>query len=227
MGGDPVDAQLMQGAADLGQWARVAPELLVEREGPGAGLIGDDAVPIAIEGDGDPAGADQLTQHHEVAGGLFLRPEDRGGDLVGGIVDGAVEHEARPAPFEPIVVAAVPLEEQAGLRHALAPTTEPAAVARPRAGEAGRPEPTVDRGPRDGQAVGLSEVLGEVGVVEPGVASFGQAHDFPVEGVGESIVWGPAAIAVGQRGRAAAAEPSQEASAVSQRKPQELRGLPR
>jgi len=226
MGGDPVDAQLMQGAADLGQRAGVAAELLVEREGPGAGVIGDDAMPIAVQRDGDAVGADQLTQHHEVARGLFLRPKGRRGHLVGGIVDGAMEHEARPASFEPGVVAAVPLEEQAGLRHALAPTTEAAPAARPRAGDAGRPEPAVDRGPRYGQAVGLSEMLGEVLVVEPGVAGFSQAHDFPVEGVGEAIVWGPATIAVGQRGSAAVAEPGQEASAVSQREPQDLRGLP-
>ncbi len=49
-------------------------------------------------------------------------------------------------------------------------------------------------------------MLGEVGVVEPGVAGFRQAHNFPVEGVRESIVGWPATIAMGQGGSAAAAE---------------------
>jgi hypothetical protein len=49
-------------------------------------------------------------------------------------------------------------------------------------------------------------MLGEVLMVEPGVTRFGQAHDGPVEGVGESIVRGTATIAVGQCGSAVAAE---------------------
>jgi hypothetical protein len=65
------------------------------------------------------------------------------------------------------------LQEQAGLGHALTPTTKPAPAARPRAGQAGGAEPAVDRGPRHEQVVDLGKMLGKVLVVEPGVASLG------------------------------------------------------
>src|SRR3989442_1565608 len=74
--GDRGDGQRAPGAADLGEWVGIAAELLVVGQGPGARVIGDDAVRIAVDVDGDPAGADRLAEHDEVAAGIFLRPED-------------------------------------------------------------------------------------------------------------------------------------------------------
>ena len=221
--GDPRDAQLAQGAADLGEWARVAAELLVDGEGPGAGVIGDDAVPIAVEGDGDPAGADRLAEHDEVAGGIFLRPEDRRGDLVGRIVDRALEDETGPAPFEPVVVAAIPLEEQAGLGHAVAASAEAAPPARPGAGQTGSQQDAVDRRAREDDPVSLREFLGEVLVIEPGIGRARQPHDAALEGFGDAIGSGTAAVPMGQGGWAVPPERREQAPAVPERDAQERR----
>lgn len=199
--GDPLDAQLAQGAANLGGRSGVATELLVEGEGPGAGLIGNDAVPIAIEGDGNPMGADQRPEHDEVAMGIFLRPEDGGGDRVGGIIDGALEDQAGAAPLEPVVVAAVPLEEQARLRHAGAAAAEATGPSRPWTGETGGQQDPMDRGAREDDAVDLGEFLGQMLVIESGIGRAGQPYDATLKGSGNAIGGGAAPVPMGQGGR--------------------------
>ena len=213
--GDPGDAQLSQGPADLGRRAGVASKLLLDGQRPWPRLIGDEAEAIAVDGAGDAPRPDDLPKHDEVAVGIFLQAEVRSGDLVGGIVDGAVEDQTWPATLEPIMLTPIPLEEQAGLRHALTPTTEAAPAPRPRAGDAGGAEPAADGGAGDAQVVRLDQMLGEVLVVEAGIAGLRQAHDLALEGGRQAIVGRAAAIAMGQPRRSETSEAGQESPAMA------------
>jgi hypothetical protein len=194
VGGDPGDAQLTKGAADLGERSGLSSELFVDSERPVVRFIGDDAVPITVEGDGDAASPDRFSEHDEVAMGLFLEPEDRRGDLAGRIVDSAVEDEAGAPAFQPVMLAAIPVEEQAGRRQALAPPPEATPVTGPGTREAGSQEDAADCGARENDPVDFGEFLSEVLVVEAGIGGAGQPGDPALKGGGDAIGSGAAAV---------------------------------
>jgi hypothetical protein len=110
---DPADAEFLEGAADLGGLGP-ALELLGQGE-RGAGVAMKDPVAVGVGGRGEAIAADELAEEPEVAMGIFLQAEDAAEDLARGVVDGGVEHETRPAIFEPGVVAAIHLDQEAGL----------------------------------------------------------------------------------------------------------------
>jgi len=118
-GGNPPDAELLEGTTHLSGGAADAAQLLGERERL-AGIAVEDAVAVAIDGDGSAARAEQVTEDPKVPIGVFLLSEERGGHAVRGIVDGAMEDQAGPAAFQPVVVASIDLNEEALLGHALA-----------------------------------------------------------------------------------------------------------
>lgn len=62
-------------------------------------------------------------QQEEVAVGILLKAEDGSQHAAGGIVDGSQQHEPRAAVLEPGVVAAVHLDEEPRLGHALPAAT--------------------------------------------------------------------------------------------------------
>lgn len=194
VGGDPGDAQRTQSAADLGGWSGLPAELFVDSERPVVRFIGDDAVPIAVEGDGDAASPDRLPEHDEVAIGLFVEPEDRRRDLAGRIIDGAVEDEAGATAFQPVMLAAIPLEEQAGRGHALAPPPEATPVAGPGTRKAGGQEDAADGGAGEDDPVDFGEFLGQVLVVEASIGGAGQPGDPALQGGGDAIGSGTAAV---------------------------------
>ena len=118
--GDPTDPEFLEHPPDLGR-GEVAFELLRQALG-GPGIAMKDAVPIRIGGGRQPIPADEMAQHQEIAVRIFLGAKDAGKDFAGGIIKGDVEDEARAAVLEPGMMAAVHLDEQAGLRHPLAAT---------------------------------------------------------------------------------------------------------
>ncbi len=166
-------------------------------------------------------GADQFPKHDEIPVGIFLRPEDGGRDLVGRIVDGAVEDQAGPASLEPVMVTAVPLEEQSRQGHAFTPTAEAAPPSGLGARDAGGQQDPMDRGAREDDAVVLREFLGQVLVIEAPIPRPGQSHDPPLQGRGDAIGSATATIPMGQGSRSVPTESRQQPAALAQRESQQ------
>jgi len=193
---NPADAEFLEGAPDLGGLGP-ALELLGQGE-RGAGIAVKDPVEVSVGRSGESIAADELAEEQEVAVGIFLRAKDAAEDLARGVIDGGVEHETRPAIFEPGVVAAVHLDKESGLGHALTV----AAMARWAAG-AGAADPGGAKQPlhsptRYTQALALPEQLGEVVIVHARMGGTGQGEDAVPNGLLEAPRGGAAAVAMGQ-----------------------------
>ena len=128
--GDEGDAELFEGASELGGLT-FSGELFFHR--PEVVVAHEDAAVIAIEGEWDPAGTQELAEQGEIAGGGFVGEELGGEDFSGGIVLQAERREARAAAFEPIVGRAIQLYQ-----FALASAAQPALAMSGSAAFAGR-----------------------------------------------------------------------------------------
>lgn len=116
-GGDPANAELMQGAADLG-----GGDGPFELGGPalrGPRIAVKEPVAVGVGCDGDAIAPDETPQQQEIAVGIFDEAEDRREDVASRVIDGGMEDEARAAVLEPGVVTAVHLDKEARLRHPL------------------------------------------------------------------------------------------------------------
>ena len=115
-GSDPARAQLLEEAPDLGRSA-AAGELLLQ----GGGLLDrvEDRVLVAVYGHGDATAAHHLPEQLEVALGILLLPEAGPGNQAGGVVDAADQGEVGPSTLQPVVAAAVDLEQHALARIAV------------------------------------------------------------------------------------------------------------
>ena len=127
---------------------------------------------------------DRGPQDLEVGGGVLLLSEGRGRDHARRVIDRADEGQPRSPVLEPVVAAAVELEEETLGRHPLAP----AAVARwstpARAGDARGPQDPLEARPADGDPAPLGEQLGQVRVVDVGVGRPPELDDpLPERGV--------------------------------------------
>ena len=149
----------------------------------------EDAVVIAVHGDGDAFGLYELSQHHEVPMGILLVPKRGGEDVAGGIVDGREERQARAPLLEPIMVAAVELHEQAGSGHALPAPTVSGRAASAGTAEPCRAEDTMDGGLGQHEPFAVGQELAKVRVVDPGVGSLGEM-DEPRPGGGRDALGG-------------------------------------
>ncbi|MHB9146095.1 MAG: hypothetical protein ACYC5Y_12250 [Symbiobacteriia bacterium] len=79
-------------------------------------LRGDeDGVPVGVEGDRDAVAAEDVHHEPEIADQVLMGPEKSGHDLAGGVIDGTDEGKGRGVVAEPVVVAAVDEEHEAGL----------------------------------------------------------------------------------------------------------------
>lgn len=221
-GADPADAELVEGAADLGGGG-AAVELLGQREGH-ARIAVKDAVAIRVGGQRPAIAADELAQEQQVAVRIFLVAEDAAKDATGRIVEGGVQHQARPALFEPGMVTAVHLDEEPRVGHALAP----AAMTRraPGAGTAqtgGAQEP-LHAAPRDLKTVAFGEELRQVVVIHARIARAGQGHDARSQGRGEATRRRSSPIAMRKSGQAVLPPACQEAAQVAQREATQVGG---
>ena len=129
-GQDRIDVELDEGAPDLAQG-----RLVVDR----LARLGSTARTRCGRRDRwRPAGRGStivVAQDLEIAGGVLLVAEDRRRDPTGRIVDGADEGELRAAPLEPLVAAAVELEERPLGAHPLPPAAIARRAAPARAGD--------------------------------------------------------------------------------------------
>ncbi len=112
----------------------------------------------------------------------LLGAEDAGEDLPGGIVDGGVKHEARPAILEPGVVTAIHLDEEARLGHALAAAAMPVWAPLARTADAGGSEEPLHGLPRHVEALAVGQQLREVVIVHACVGRTRQGEDPQIRG---------------------------------------------
>lgn len=212
-GGNPPDAKRLQGAAHLGTRGP-ALELLVECGSAPRAI--EDPVSVTVDGDGEAHPPGHLPQDPEIACRVFLEAEARRRDLIGRVVDGALEDKKRTAPFQPVVLTAVQLHEQARLGHA----RPLAAVFRwpppPRSGDAGSTQDGPHGGAREGDGVLFGQQLGQMLVIEAAIDGAGK-DDYPFsQRVRHAIGSRAAPVPMGQTGRAFQAKGGQEPLAVAE-----------
>lgn len=193
---------------------------------PLLGVDLEDAVPVAIERERDALAPEDLLQHQEVSLSVLLFPKQGEGDGPRGVVDGSYQGQGGPTPFQPIVTAAVHLEEHPLLRVTLPPDAV-----------LGRPAPTGTSDPRCCQdaphrGVGqhqpfvLCQEIRQVAVVHPLEAPLGQLpHPCPgflPQGMGR--LSSPVPVSYGSRSLLSVG--CQQSPPVALTHPQEPGGLP-
>lgn len=198
--GDPADAKLLERTADL-RGIVVPAELLGERHRPRARKR-KDTMAIRVHGARDTVAAEQLPEEQQIALGILGETKEGGDDSARSVVDGGEEDETRAAGFQPGMVAAVELDEEPGLRHALAPSAMTGRAAGAGTPEACAAEQPLERPSGNRQALALPEHFRQVVIVESGVGGASELQHAPTEALGQLTRRGPAAIAMGQRGRA-------------------------
>ena len=119
----------------------------------------------------------RLDERLEVAHGVLLLAEHRPGHGAGGIVDGTHEREPWSSALEPVVLAAVDLEQDASLGHPLATAAVAAWPAASHRGEAGLGQDPAQRPRWYDDALAFLEQFGQVGSVHPLVGGRGQLHE--------------------------------------------------
>ena len=222
-GGDPTDPEFLERPADLGR-GEVALELLRQAL-RGQRIAMKDTMAIGVSGGRQAIAADELAQDQEIAVCVFLRAKDAGEDFAGGIVDGGMEDEAGAAVLEPGVVAAVHLDEQAGLRHARPAAAMARGAALARTANAGGAQQSLHRGSRQVQRLPLGEELGELTIVHAAVAAAGEGDEAGPDDLG-GPTWGRApAVAMGQCGETMLADLRQEATDMTDREAHEPCGV--
>jgi len=223
MGTDPADAQFLERPADLSGLGS-ALELLGQGA-RGAGVAVKDPMPIGVGRSREAIAPDELAQEEEVAVGVLLETEDAPQHAAGGVIDGGQQHKPRAAVLQPGVVAAVQLDQEAGLRHALA-----AAAMAGRPAGTGTADPGGAKQPLhslagEAQALALPEELGEVVIIHAGVAGAGQREDPSPHRLGEAPGRGTAAVAMGESGKALLAKAREQAAKVAKREAQQQGSL--
>ena len=194
--GDESDAELLQGPAELRGLAP-ASEFFFHR--PVIVMVHEDAAAISVEGGGNAEAAEQALQQAEIACGRFRREELSGEDFAGGIVLHAQSGEARTAPFQPVVRAAVELHEfpfARGAQTALAMSGSAAFSGR---ADTRLAQEAAKRLAAEGEAFDLLELFREVMVVEAEVAGARQVQDALAQRLREATGAGPPATGVCHR----------------------------
>lgn len=204
---DPTDAEFLEGAPDLGGLGP-ALELLGHGE-RGAGITVEDPVAVGVGRGGETIAPDELAEEQEVTVGILLQAEDAAEDLTRRIVDGCVEHEPRPAIFEPGVMAAVHLDEEAGLGHAFPTAAMTGWAAGTRAADAlGAQQPLHGRAGQP-QALAFLEQVREMVIVHARIDGASQGEDAGSHDLGHAPSGGATAVPMGQSREALLAQAGQ------------------
>lgn len=162
-GRDPANAKFLERPSDLGGLGP-ALELRGQRQ-RGAGIAVKDPMPIGVGGGGEAIAPDQLAEEEKVAVGIFLKPKDTSEHLAGRIVDRGMEDEAGAAVLQPGVLAAVHLDEEAGLGHAFAAAAMPRGATSAGTADPGRTEEALHSPTRHPEALALGQQFGKVVVI--------------------------------------------------------------
>jgi len=166
------DAKLLQRPAELGRLLSSC-ELLRDRPGR-RGVVLEDRVAVVVELQREAVVPEHLAQEEEVAVGVLVLAEEGGNDFAGGVVDGAEDGGWGLVWAEPVVEAAVYLQEHSFLGPAIAAAAVsgwPAALL----GSLSRlTAEALYACPAEGYALVAEEQLLEVAVVAGGVAARAQ-----------------------------------------------------
>ena len=218
-GRDPANAEFLQGAAHLRGLGPIRELFRHTHRRPGIAV--EDAMAIGIGGAGKAIAADELAEEEKIALGILLPAEDGRQDASSCIVNGGEEDQAGAAVFEPGVLAAVHLNEQAGLGHALPAAPMAWGSAGAGAADAGGAQQPLDGLAGEAQALALPEELGEVVIIRASVAGAGEREDAGPYGVGNAPRRRAATVTMGE-GREALLTPAREQAAeVAKREAQQ------
>src|SRR5499427_4206425 len=167
-------------------------------EGPVPISADEDVDAIAVEGHGPADGGEDLVQQRSVAvevfGGAEVQCDDRGRR----IIDGAQQGHSRAPILEPVEGTAVELHQLPG--GGLAWSTLPMLGGAPTmdGGQAQGPAQSAHGLAGDRKPVDFAQLLGQVCVIEPGVAVLEQGLDLQGEGRGQPPGRGLAAALMAQ-----------------------------
>ncbi len=158
--------------------------------------------------------------------GIFLEAEDRSQHVAGGVIKSGEEDEARAPVLQPGMMTAIELDEEAGLRHALAAAAVARAAAGPGTANPGFAQQPVDRGAREVNAFVLGQELGEMAIIAAAIASAGQGEHPCADGIGTTAEGPPAAVAMGEGRQALLADCGDKPADVADGEGQQLRRVP-
>jgi hypothetical protein len=160
-------------------------------------------------------------QDGQIGEAVLGRPEGRADDRAGRVIDGADQGQPWATPLEPVMRAAVDLDEQPGLGHPRSTTPVLRRPPRPDRPDPGVTEQALERRAPDDDPLVLGQQLGEVAVVDPAIACAGEFDD-PLPGARLDASWrGSPAVAVDdpidpQRAKAAAQPPGRPLAGAEQ-----------
>ncbi len=177
VGGNEGDAQLFQGAPELGGLA-FSGQLFFHC--PVVIVADEDAAVIAVKSQRHAETAQQLAQQAEIAKRGFRREELCGQDFPGGVILHAESGELRAASFEPIVL------------------TMSGSTTLARRPETVLAQQTAQCFATEREALALDQFLAQMVVIEARIGSARQLHDPLAYGVGQPAVTGPPAVRVCQ-----------------------------
>ena len=180
---------------------------------------------VAVQGGGYAPALDQSLHQDEVAPGVLLGTEQRGGHRAGGVVHRQQQGELGTVIAQPPVVAAVDLHQHPFLGHSLSPYPVLGWTPFARAGDAGPGQDAPHGRPAEVDALLVPEQLGEVGVVGPGVGGAGQLDHRGCRIVSNSVAGSAASVPVGQCGGVLLAIGRQNSPGMVFTHPQDLGGL--
>ena len=172
VGGDESDAELIEGAAELGGLP-LAGEFFFD--GPEVVVAHEDAAVIAIKSERSSVAAQQLAEQAEVAMCSFGRKELSGQDFSGGVVLQAESGEARAAAFEPIMRGAIQLHQLAFAGGTQTTLAMSGSAAFTRRADARLAQEATQGFAAEEEALDLAKFLAEVVIVEAGIGGAGQA----------------------------------------------------
>jgi hypothetical protein len=170
-GDDRTDPELDEGPPELAERLRLV-ALGQAREGRGEG-----AVTIVVEGGRQAVGLDRRPEDLEIGGRVLLVAKRRRRDDPGRVVDRPDEGQPRPPTLEPVVTAAVELEQEARGRHPLPPAAMLGRSPAPGRGDPVRAQDLAQGLAAHGDALPFGEEFAKVGVVDVDVARPAQLDD--------------------------------------------------
>lgn len=140
---------------------RDAAELVIEGERR-VRIRAKDPMAIRVDRGREAVAADELAEEEKIAVGVFLQAKHPAQDTAGGIIDGGEEDEPGAAVLEPRVVAAIELDEETRLGHALAAAPMPGGPAGAGTADAGGAQESLHRTAREPEPLAFGEQFGEV-----------------------------------------------------------------
>ena len=194
-GGDEGDAELFQGAAELGRLA-FAGELFFD--GPEVVVAHEDAAVIAVESQRCAMAAQELAEQGEIAGGAFGGKELSGQDFSRGVVLQAEGGQARAAAFQPVVGRAVELHQFPFAGGAQTALTMRGSTAFSGRSETGLAQKSAQGFATEREALDLAKLFAEMVIVEAGISGAGQSDHGLADPTGQAAGAGSPAVGVRQ-----------------------------